>query len=152
MPLLEKTESFVECQGRSMRSTGWMEHSSTHWIWGFSRSKSPVMADISTLEQPFVQPLADAEMTLTSHAQMLLNFMSACEWKLIYYDIQNHVKVITLSFFLWKLAFTVFDTSLEALSQPTSVSRTCCTCLLLSSRFQQTQSLLCFACRCNCQT
>ena len=102
--------------------------------------------------QPFVQPLADAEMTLTSHAQMLLNFMSACEWKLIYYDIQKHVKVITLSFFLWKLAFTVFDTSLEALSQPTSVSRTCCTCLLLSSRFQQTQSLLCFACRCNCQT
>lgn len=50
---------------------------------------------------------------------------------------QKHVIVITLTYFVEIGISRFFYPSLEALSQPTSVSRTC---LLLSSRFQQTVS------------
>jgi hypothetical protein len=98
------------------------------------------MADISTLEQPLVQPFADAEMTLTSEMlQFHERLLMKVDFK-TFKTFQKHVIVITLTYFVEIGISRFFYPSLEALSQPTSVSRTCCTCLLLSSRFQQTVS------------
>lgn len=95
------------------------------------------MADISTLEQPLVQPFADAEMTLTSEMlQFHERLLMKVDFK-TFKTFQKHVIVITLTSFVEIGISRFFYPSLEALSQPTSVSRTC---LLLSSRFQQTVS------------